>query len=518
MQPNGRIATAMSITAMMLMAATATAQNDLPKSVDGPPDSVLFGDAVESGADVNLDQHDDIVVKDSAWINSRGENVGRLYLYSGKTGEMLWSLDGTLSQPLGRESKPVFIDDFDGDQRPDVLVGYPAYQGDLSEKIGMLEIRSGFDGSLLWQLPGGENTVEFGRNVVNLGDVDGDLIADFASVVRYTDADGLVGVYSGTDASLLYEIPHSLPRRLGAVPDIDGDNRPEIVIGRYPNRYAEDAKVTVYSGAAGSAIFDLVPEQLHAGFGYQVTGVPDITGDDIPDVLVSGLVIENGFAWAFSGADGSQVARIREVVEPHEGYGIYLDAADVFGDSRPEIIVGSWRYLYVFSTQNSSKAIRFQQIARKYSPGWGNALTVGDINGDGWADIIAGGNLEQKVRISSGTDLALIIRSADGIRIALPRDERADFVVNGAQAQNRVHFIYSLKGVGATVIPNLNLTIDLVSPKMIGSAVADAAGRAIYSLTVPSNAPRGPVWFQAVELSHVILGHVKSQVLQIAIQ
>lgn len=76
--------------------------------------------------------------------------------------------------------------------------------------------------------------------------------------------------------------------------------------------------------------------------------------------------------------------------------------------------------------------------------------------------------------------------------------ETAMTVTNATPAA-RVYFAYSLAGKGSTFVPQLNVTLDLQSPKLAGDAVADGIGTAVLTKMVPLAAKNRLVWIQAAE-------------------
>jgi hypothetical protein len=62
-----------------------------------------------------------------------------------------------------------------------------------------------------------------------------------------------------------------------------------------------------------------------------------------------------------------------------------------------------------------------------------------------------------------------------------------------------IYFAYSLAGPGNTYVPALDVTLELDTPQLAGSAVADAEGRASFSRLIPTAAAGHSLWLQAAE-------------------
>ncbi|MBL1215983.1 MAG: hypothetical protein D8M59_00640 [Planctomycetes bacterium] len=75
----------------------------------------------------------------------------------------------------------------------------------------------------------------------------------------------------------------------------------------------------------------------------------------------------------------------------------------------------------------------------------------------------------------------------------------ATFSITNATPNQKQYLAYSLKGRGSTFVPQLNVTLDLASPKQAASGRADASGAWETMLHVPGMATGRTVWFQSAE-------------------
>jgi len=71
--------------------------------------------------------------------------------------------------------------------------------------------------------------------------------------------------------------------------------------------------------------------------------------------------------------------------------------------------------------------------------------------------------------------------------------------IDNGTPQLRAYFTYSLTGLGETVIPQLNVTLEIANPKLAGSQKINNAGFARIFRTVPNNVQGKTVWMQAAE-------------------
>ncbi|MBL1218062.1 MAG: hypothetical protein D8M59_11270 [Planctomycetes bacterium] len=89
--------------------------------------------------------------------------------------------------------------------------------------------------------------------------------------------------------------------------------------------------------------------------------------------------------------------------------------------------------------------------------------------------------------------------------------QNATLYVTGATPTEHVYFVYSLRGEGSTYVSSLDVTLELMSPKLAGDAIADANGDASITKSVPMAAMGRLVWMQAAEyqrLSNLVLSQV----------
>ena len=70
--------------------------------------------------------------------------------------------------------------------------------------------------------------------------------------------------------------------------DVDQDGRADYVVGSpfSTNGTIANGSATVYSGATGTELFELVGETSQGEFGFAVTDAGDVNGDGVPDVAV----------------------------------------------------------------------------------------------------------------------------------------------------------------------------------------------------------------------------------------
>ena len=115
--------------------------------------------------------------------------------------------------------------------------------------------------------------------------------------------------------------------------------------------------------------------------------------------------------------------------------------------------------------------------------------------------------LQLNVEIPTG-DAPVMTLSYDALR----GGRNTTLTATGAAPGQRVHFIYSLTGLGEQRVPQLGVTLGLRSPTSAGDAIADGGGRASLARRVPPNASGRSVWVQAAHqgaVSNIVAGVVE---------
>lgn len=513
-----------ALTALALPSAVALAQSGLPAWIEPPEGSVRFGSAVASGADVDGDGINDIYVADPGFATDIGM-VGRWFVYSGATREVIWSIVGEdllAPGPLEQQFRipGAFIDDLDGDGLPDLILG----RSTALDWRGVVEVYRGLTGERLLRIVGEERNWEVGKDVSRLGDLDGDGVDEFC-YVRH----GWVHICSGASGETIDSLELFTARRVRNAGDVDRDGVPDIAVGLYLGSYPTG--LHLYSGRNRQLIWAIGrPSFADDLFGYNLAAGHDLDGDSIPDILVTGG--NSGVPPRFyvvSGATG--VAQLTE----RSGGGItllWLALADMNGDGRVEPMVGSWRErpgypltMLVFDhvpapgpIEKLAYTIDWVQLSGGVS---GNEIAAADVTGDGCAEVLLGSTDNTGVHIIGGSPMLFghdfDTYAAFGER-TVRRGLTHRFAAVGNAVGRPVRLAVSRRGNGCTFIPQLGICLDLNRPfQQIGQAITGADGFARFSIPIPADTTPGPVWMQCLDINFPRRGPSTSNVMRIEI-
>jgi hypothetical protein len=223
---------------------------------------------------------------------------------------------------------------------------------------------------------------------VAAGDVNGDGLSD---IITGAGAGGLghVKVFNGTTGAeirsfLAYGGSYSGGVFVGSG-RIDADTAADIITGTdegFPPH------VKVFSGATGAEIHSFL---AYAGFtgGVRVAG-GDVNGDGFDDIITGAGVGGNSHVKVFDGVSGAEIRSF--LAYPSFNGGVFVGSGDVNGDSRDDIITGAdsgaGPHVKVFSGLDNSEIRSFFAYGAGFSGGV--RVAGGDVNGDGYAEIITG--------------------------------------------------------------------------------------------------------------------------------
>ena len=328
----------------------------------------------------------------------QGQPAGRVYVYSSKTGKLLWAQTGEPGAQLGMGVEAA--GDANADGVPDVIAGAPG--------AGKAFVYSGRDGKLLLTLGRGDRDEAFGGSVATAGDVNGDghadLIVGASSGGAAGQGAGRAYVYSGKDGSPLVTLSGEQAGDAygSAVGGYKGRKNSLLIVGAPGAGPRRSGRVYVYEAPSGKPKFVFDSDETGAAFGGMfLSVVGDTDGDKTPDIYVSDWSnnakgTSTGRFYVYSGADG-KLLQTQTGEAAGEGFGIGVaDSGDLDRDGHDDIIVGAWRHssaaeaggrVYVFSGKDG----KLLQAITCRIPGdtFGfDTTNVGDVDGDGRPDFL----------------------------------------------------------------------------------------------------------------------------------
>lgn len=325
--------------------------------------------------------------------------------------------------------------DVNGDGYDDIIVGAPGSGRDQSGSV--LVFFGGSEG--IGKIPGWSyhspiTEAEFGHQVSGAGDVNGDGFADLLVGATYHSATGLpertgaaflfLGGTHGPSAQPDWQVfgtatGDNTGFAVGAAGDVNGDGYDDVLIGSWnaeinalvKGRRAGSASLFLGgpSGLSERAVWQPEGEKRASHYGYSLHGLGDVNGDGFGDIVIGAWGFETersnaGRVYVYLGGSGgpSRVpAWVLTGVHDHQQIGASVfPAGDVNGDGYADLLVGATgsaspeipggqALLFLGGPDGLSTQANWTFEPKLENWAMGHSVaTAGDLNGDGVSDIV----------------------------------------------------------------------------------------------------------------------------------
>ena len=423
-----------------------------------------FGVSVATAGDVNGDGYSDVIVGARFYDNGES-NEGRAFVYygaaAGPATTAAWTGESDQAEAEFGTSIAT-AGDVNGDGYSDVIVGAPRYDNggtDEGRAFVYLGSQAGLATSAAWSVAGDHDQAQFSYSVSTAGDVNGDGYSDvIIGALQYSSGSGGEGrayVYHGSASGLATnpswtttggQIGDQYGNSVSTAGDVNGDGYSDVVVGAglYDNGQSNEGRAFVYlgapSGLGASPAWTAESDLADAAFGVSVSTAGDVNGDGYSDVIVGASSYTNGEseegrAYLYLGSSTGLSASPAWTAEGDQADAVFgrcvATAGDVNGDGYSDVIVGAPQYSNGFTFEGRAYIYLGSALGLAASPAWTadggqngayfgfSAATAGDVNGDGYSDVIVGAYLFDVTSPSfaDGGQVFLYPGSASGLPI-----------------------------------------------------------------------------------------------------
>jgi hypothetical protein len=385
-----------------------------------------MGSSIACAGDVNGDGYSDILL--GAEYHDNGQfNEGAVFVYQGSKDGIVGNWASMLESNQGDGWFGTAVSsagDVNGDGYSDILIGCYTFDNGQKDEGHVFLYHGGADGvgqTGYTQVTGNNIGAQIGFSVATAGDVNADGYSDVIVGAPYYDLgesdEGIALVYYGSQSGLITATYHILQENkagsrfgwaVSGTGDVNGDGFDDVIVGAdtYSNGQENEGAIFIYHGSATGitiqAAIHFERDFADSYMGTSVASAGDVNKDGYADVVVGADGVTNE-ACVYEGSSNGITGnpKILETNEIDSDFGgSVASAGDVNGDGYGDIIVGDHLYgpngegaAYVFHGSNTgigSDAAVTLQCNQQGALLGRSVAGAGDLNGDGYSDVIVG--------------------------------------------------------------------------------------------------------------------------------
>jgi hypothetical protein len=390
-----------------------------------------MGYSVASAGDVNGDGYSDVIVGAPGFDNGQ-TNEGAAFVYHGSaaggisTTAAATRVESPIRRMVGMGYSVASAGDVNGDGYSDVIVGatfFDAGQTDEGAAFVYHGSAAGISTTAATTVEGNQPNAKMGISVASAGDVNGDGYSDVIVVVISVDNgqtnEGSSFVYHGSSTGISTTAAATVGSgySVASAGDVNGDGYSDVILGAHRSVFSiiNDGIFFVYHGSATGISTTraavVISNQANAQMGVSVASAGDVNGDGYSDVIVGAHFFDAGqmdegaaFVYHGSAAGISTTAAARvesNQADANMGFSV-ASAGDVNGDGYSDVIVGApffdngqtnegaaFVYHGSAASISTTAAARVESNEPQANMGY-SVASAGDVNGDGYSDVIVG--------------------------------------------------------------------------------------------------------------------------------
>ena len=224
---------------------------------------------------------------------------------------------------------------------------------------------------------------------------------------------------------------------VGTAGDVNGDGYADVIVGapKWGDGQHDEGGVWIYHGSAAGVISTPAwykqGDQADAWFGWSVGTAGDVNGDGYADVIVGAPYwndgqTDEGGVWVYHGSAAGVISapawyKQGDQADARFGWSVGT-AGDVNGDGYGDVIAGAVGYTNgqdqegrVWVWHGSASGLTTEPVwfseGNQANARFGvSVFTAGDVNGDGYSDIIIGASGYTNGPANAGRPLCITVR------------------------------------------------------------------------------------------------------------
>ncbi|MFH1998344.1 MAG: FG-GAP-like repeat-containing protein [Planctomycetota bacterium] len=386
-----------------------------------------FGNALCEALDTDYSGYPRFVVAGKTSLDPIYGSNGFAHFYQLSPRGVLCRFMG-LPSDIGFGSVVEVVDDLNGDQKPELLIGCPFAPGAKGKGVGKVYLYSSTGGKPLQVFEGQAQNSFFGAVVSGAGDIDKDGCSDFiiaapGFTTKEANKAGRIYLFSSKAGRILPEPltgnreNDRLGAALAALGDINANGYPDFAVsapGPTTDSQPGSGRVLIIDGEKLRVFKNFKAPPYESNLGFSLGTVGDLDNDGIMDLLCASMHVNDTDqttverVYAFSSKDLKALYFI-DAPKRDENFARYLTGIhDIDNDGVPEIMISAPKHAgpagpdqgCVYICSGRTGEIKTCLVGEEAGDNFGKTIRfIKDVDGDGKKEICISARSDREGRL-----------------------------------------------------------------------------------------------------------------------